>query len=210
MANVGLLYVGAVLFINAMMLLGRVEARSAAPMNLFVGTMQVVLPTLALIAAKDDLPAITAASGVYLFGFTYLYVGIGLLAGLDTTGAGWFSLFVAVAAIVFAGINFFDVKDYPFGVIWLCWSFLWVLFFLVLGLKRDELNAFTGWVTLANAVGTTSLPAFLLLTDNFSTSGALAAVYAVAAVVVTAGLWALTRPGRAGATGASAEPATGA
>lgn len=77
MASVGLLYVGAVLFVNALMMLGRVEARSAAIMNLFVGGMQVVLPTLLLVAAGDDTTAVTAAAGIYLFGFTYLYVGIG-------------------------------------------------------------------------------------------------------------------------------------
>ena len=111
MASVGLLYVGAVLFVNALMMLGRVEARSAAIMNLFVGGMQVVLPTLLLVAAGDDTTAVTAAAGIYLFGFTYLYVGIGLLAGLDTTGVGWFSLFVAAcAAIRLRGGNFFDVS----------------------------------------------------------------------------------------------------
>ncbi|MGP4026223.1 AmiS/UreI family transporter [Actinomadura sp. 3N407] len=196
MASVGLLYVGAVLFVNALMMLGRVEARSAAILNLFVGAMQVVLPTLLLVAAGDDLAAITAAAGIYLFGFTYLYVGIGLLAGLDTTGVGWFSLFVALAAIVFAAVSFFDVRDHPFGVIWLCWSFLWFLFFLVLGLKRDELTRYTGWVTLANAGGTTTLPAFLLLTDTYSTSAVFAAVLAGCALAVFAGLWVPTRPGR--------------
>ncbi|TQM66564.1 AmiS/UreI family transporter [Actinomadura hallensis] len=204
MASVGLLYVGAVLFVNALMMLGRVEARSAAIMNLFVGGMQVVLPTLLLVAAGDDTTAVTAAAGIYLFGFTYLYVGIGLLAGLDTTGVGWFSLFVSVAAIVFAGVNFFDVRDHPFGVIWLCWSFLWFLFFLVLGLKRDELTRYTGWVTLANAAGTTTLPAFLLLTDTYTTSTVFAVAFAVCALVVFAGLWPLTRPGR---TPSGASPA---
>lgn len=196
MGSVGLLYVGAVLFVNAMMLLGAVEARAAAVLNLFVGALQVVLPTLLLVNAGDDLSRITAAAGVYLFGFTYLYVGIGLLAGLDTTGVGWFSLFVSIAALVFSAVNFFDVKDHPFGVIWLCWSFLWFLFFVVLGLKREELTRYTGWVTLANAAGTTTLPAFLLLTGNYSASAAFAVVLAVCAVVVFAGLWVVARPER--------------
>ena len=40
MGSVGLLYVGAVLFLNGMMLLGRVDARSAAPLNIFVGGLR--------------------------------------------------------------------------------------------------------------------------------------------------------------------------
>ncbi len=36
MGSVGLLYVGAVLVVNGLMLLGRVDARAAAPLNFFV------------------------------------------------------------------------------------------------------------------------------------------------------------------------------
>ena len=96
MGSVGLLYVGAVLAINGLMLLGFVEARAAAPLNLFVGALQVVTPTFLIFTAGGDEATILAASGLYLFGFTYLYVGINLLAGLDGTGLGWFSAFVAL------------------------------------------------------------------------------------------------------------------
>ncbi len=37
MSNVGLLFVGAVLFMNGLLLLGRVDPKSAAVFNLFVG-----------------------------------------------------------------------------------------------------------------------------------------------------------------------------
>ena len=129
MGAVGLIYVGAVLFLNGVMLLGWVESRSAAPLNLFVGVLQVITPTYLIFTADGDLPTILAASGIYLFGFTYLYVGINLLAGLDGTGLGYFSLFVAVCALIYSGLNFFVGADPGFGVIWLYWSFLWLLFF---------------------------------------------------------------------------------
>src|SRR4030095_14286598 len=130
MGSVGLLYVGAVLAINGLMLLGLVEAKSAAPLNLFVGGLQVVTPTVLIIQSGGDPNIILGASGIYLFGFTYLYVGINLLAGLDGTGLGWFSAFVALAAVVYAGLNFFYVTpaDPAFGVIWLYWAVLWALF----------------------------------------------------------------------------------
>ena len=47
MGSVGLLYVGAVLAVNGLMLMGRVDPRAAAPLNLFVGVLQVV-PRVAL------------------------------------------------------------------------------------------------------------------------------------------------------------------
>lgn len=90
MGNVGLLYVGAVLFVNGLMLLDIVPARSAAVLNLFVGALQCVLPTVMLVMAAGDPAAVLAASGLYLFGFTYLYVGIVNLAGLEPQGIGWF------------------------------------------------------------------------------------------------------------------------
>jgi hypothetical protein len=164
MGSVGLLYVGAVLILNGLMLLGRVDARAAAPLNLFVGGLQVITPTYLIFTSGGDANAILFASGLYLFGFTYLYVGFNLLAGLDGTGLGWFSAFVAAAAVVYAGLNFGRFDDPAFGVIWLYWAVLWVLFFLVLGLKREELTRFTGAIAVVAGVFSTAVPAFLLLT----------------------------------------------
>ena len=203
MGLVGLLYVGAVLFINGMMLLGAVEPRSAAPINLFVGALQVVTPTYLIFAASADPnlspaavdQAILNASGLYLFGFTYLYVGINLLAGLDTTGVGYFSLFVAIVAVGYAWANWQLLGDLPFAVIWLYWAFLWGLFFLVLGLKREELTRYTGWVTVIQAWVTAAIPAFLLLTNLWRAPGLTALALAVVGVVVFAALYAVVRPG---------------
>lgn len=145
MGAVGLLYVGAVLFLNGLMLLGKVEPRAAGVFNLFVGAMQVITPTVLIISNPDDTAVILGASGIYLFGFTYLYVGINLLGGFDTTGVGYFSLFVAVMALGYSYANFQILGDPAFGVIWLYWSFLWGLFFVLLGLKRAQITKYTGW-----------------------------------------------------------------
>jgi putative amide transporter protein len=190
MASVGLLYVGAVLVVNGLMLLGIVEARAAAPLNLFVGALQVITPTVLIITAGGDPDALLGASGLYLFGFTYLYVGINLLAGLDGTGLGWFSAFVACCAVVYAGLNFGRFDDPAFGVIWLIWAVLWGLFWAVLGLGRDSLARFTGAVAIVAGVLTCAVPAFLLLTDQwveYTTTWAI--VIAVATVVVLAPLY---------------------
>ncbi|AEF42082.1 AmiS/UreI family transporter [Hoyosella subflava] len=168
MGNVGLLYVGAVLFVNGLMLLGAVPQRSAAVLNLFVGALQCVLPTVLLIQAAGDTTAILAASGLYLFGFTYLYVGITTLAGLDTQGLGWFSLFVAAAAVIYSALSFTLSADPVFGVIWLAWALLWSLFFLVLGLRRTEFTRFTGWAVVLLSQPTCTIPAFLGLTGNYT------------------------------------------
>jgi hypothetical protein len=173
MASVGLLYVGAVLIVNGLMLLGRVDARAAAPLNFFVGGLQVITPTYLIFTSGGDPDTILGASGIYLFGFTYLYVGFNLLGGLDGTGVGWFSAFVAACAVVYAGLNFGRFDDPAFGVIWLYWALLWALFFLVLGLKREELTRFTGAIAIVAGVFTAAVPAFMLLAgvwDDYMTT----------------------------------------
>jgi hypothetical protein len=204
MATVGLLYVGAVLFLNGLLLIGVVEARAAGPLNLFVGALQVITPTFLIFTAGDDPKKILAASGLYLFGFTYLYVGIGLLAGLDSTGVGWFSLFVAIAALGYSYANFQILGDPAFGVIWLYWAFLWALFFMVLGLKRESLTRYTGWVTIIQGWVTAAIPAFLLLTDLWRNPQAVAVGLAIGGVVVFAALYLIAQRRAPGA----AAPAT--
>ncbi len=214
MAAVGLLYVGAVLFLNGVMLLGRVDPKAGAVFNLFVGALQVVTPTYLIFTAGGDQNAILSASGIYLFGFTYLYVGIGGLANLDTTGVGWFSLFVSILAVGYSAINFTRLRDTSFGVIWLYWAVLWFLFFLLLGLKRSELTTYVGWVTAIEGWVTAAIPAMLLLTGHFDHQVPQVIALVVLAVIVFGGLWPLTRPHEAGlpaeALSASASVGSGA
>jgi len=193
MGIVGLFYVGVVLFINGLMLVGLVDAKAAAPLNLFVGGLQVVTPTYLIFTANGDPAKILAASGLYLFGFTYLYVGIGLLADLDSTGVGYFSLFVAIAALGYSWVNFALVGDPAFGVIWIFWAFLWALFFVLLGLKHEGLTRYTGWVTAIEGWVTAAIPAFLLLTGLWPASATYAMALGAFGVVVFIALIPITR-----------------
>jgi len=188
-----------VLFINGLMLLGRIEPRAAGILNLFVGALQVITPTVLIITAggspEQRTAQILGASGIFLFGFTYLYVGIGLLGGFDTTGVGYFSLFVAIMALGYSFANFRLLNDRPFGVIWLYWSFLWLLFFLLLGLKRAHLGHYTGRVTAIEGWVTAAIPAYFLLTGYWQrwNQDLIATVLLVFGVVVFGALWLLER-----------------
>lgn len=212
MGNVGLLYVGAVLFVNGVMLLGWVEPKSAAPMNIFVGALQVFTPTYLILTAEGDTNQILGASGLYLFGFTYLYVGFSLLANLDSTGGGFFYGFVAGCAVVFAGLNFWrdGFGDNAFGVIWLLWAFLWALFFILLALKKDSIGRYTGAVAAIEGIVTGAIPAFLLLTGNWTDNADWYAVaLAVFAVVVFGALYFLYPQLRQGAPASPPESVPG-
>ncbi len=203
MGAVGLLYVGAILFLNGTMLLGWIDDKSAAPLNVFVGLLQVVTPTYLIINADGDMTQILGAAGLYLFGFTYLYVAWNLLGGLDGSGLGMFSLFVAIAAVVFSAISF-DADDPVFGVIWLYWAYLWLLFFYLLARKRDGLGRYTGAVAAIQGWVTGAIPAFLILTGRIADIDAntLAIVLAVFGVVVFGALFFMMRQPTAAAAAA--------
>lgn len=194
MGSVGLLYVGAVLFINGLMLLGRIPGKAAAPMNYFVGFMQVIFPTLMILQSEGDPGVVLGASGLYLFGFTYLYVALNQTFNLDGEGLGWFSLFVAVVAVVMGFLNFTTVNDPVFGAIWLIWAVLWFLFFLVLGLRLDSLTRLTGWFTVIVAHLTGTIPALLLLTGEYQSDSFWTWVMGIAGALALALSVMLGRP----------------
>ncbi|MFN8044853.1 MAG: AmiS/UreI family transporter [Dermatophilaceae bacterium] len=192
MGNVGLLYVGAILFLNGMALMGYVKDRGAVPLNIFVGLLQVITPTYLIFTADGDPDVIFGASGLYLFGFTYLYVAMNTIWGFDGTGLGWFSLFVAIAAIAYAVVA--AVRgDYAFAVIWLLWAYLWWLFFQLLGRERGELTAYTGAVAAIEGWTTAAIPAFLLLIGQWTALPNALMAAAVAVVTIAGFLWARAR-----------------
>ncbi len=105
MGALGLLFVGAALFVNQLAPIGVVDARAAAPINLFVGTLLVVVVLSLALPAGGDLTPVFTAAGFPLFGFGCLYVGIGNLTGQGATGVGWYCAWggssLAIALVTF-------------------------------------------------------------------------------------------------------------
>ena len=186
MGNVGLLLVGAVLFVNGLAVLGVVGPRAAAPLNLFVGAVQVVLPTIILAQAGSDLAVINATWPSYLFGFTYLYYALLVIFDLEPEGMGWFSAFVAAVALFHAVTTW--GTDPVFAVIWFTWAVMWSLFFALMALGRAELGRFTGWFLVLLGIPTCTVAGVALLRGTWSTSvtaGVLAVGGLVAATVIS-------------------------
>ena len=183
MGSVGLLYVGAILFINGLMLMGLISGKGTAPLNFFVGGVQVFTPTYLIVTAGGDMSIIYSAAGLYLFGFTYLWVGLNSVFGWDGRGLGWFSLFVAVAAVGFACYDALAAANYPSAVMWIMWGILWFMFFLLLGLNKD-IGAMTGWVAAVEGIVTGFIPAMLMLMDFWQANLTFALILAGIAVVM--------------------------
>ena len=186
MSSVGLLFVGSVLFLNGLLFLGKADVKSVAVFNLFVGGLQVAVPFY-LIATAHTPDDILSAAGIFLFGFTYLYVGIVNLAGFKADGIGWYSLWVAALAAGFGLTEILRFHETTLGLLWLQWSALWALFFVVLALGVERLTATAGWLTLILSLTTCTIPGFLFLLGDWGkipTWAVIASIVATAVVVI--------------------------
>lgn len=189
MGNVGLLLVGVALFANGLVSVGLVSGRGAAPINLFVGAAQVLLPTLVLVQSDGDPGIINATWPSYLFGFTYLWFGFIQIFDIDPRGFGWYSTFVAAIAAYYALKSL--GTDPVFAVIWATWAIMWTLFFVLLGLGitkagRIDLGHFTGWFLILLGIPTCTVSAILLLNGIWPTSPVAGVVALLVLLAATA------------------------
>lgn len=158
MSFVGLFLSGAVLFLNSLMLLGKAEAKSVGIFNIFVGIIQILIPSYLMIEAGQNNWELYNVAAIFLFGLTYLYVGFTVLKGLDGSGLGWFSLWVAIIAVVYTITSIIHFHDIVNALTWAMWAFLWFLFFLSNALKK-KIDPYIGKVAFVQSWVTLTIPA---------------------------------------------------
>lgn len=190
-----LLYVGAVLVINGIWLIGQaraaerepapagapgeatveghptfIENREVAILNIFTGFIGVVAATTFAIQGTldEELASIRASGYILLFAFTYLWVAANQFLGARGHAFGWYCLFVSITA-VFAGIYTFVNAEGNAAAIYLGFDWLaWaILWFLFFALLALErpIARFTGWVAILAGIGTAWVFGLLLLED---------------------------------------------
>ncbi len=177
MSAIGLMFVGSVLYVNGLWLLGFIDAHSAAVFNILIGVLEFVSGVYLTVTANTP-DQVFLASGTFLFAFTYLYVGITTLAGHSSSGLGWYCSWVAVMAVAYSAAQFVHFDAPIFGMMWLSWACLWAVFFALLALKRERLTRFAGWLALIESWVTCAIPGFLILGgwwNRVSTAWALVA-----------------------------------
>ena len=163
-----LFYVGAVLFLNGLWLMGRIQDREIVVINVVSGLVAGAVVVQGAFGAAADAGSIRAAALTLLFATTYFWVAYNRFAGVDGRGLGWFSLFVAITAVpvaldTLAGAR--SLLDWWMGANWAAWALLWALFWLLLARGRD-IGRFTGAMCIAQGVLTGWLPGYLLLSGR--------------------------------------------
>lgn len=160
-----LLWVGAVLFVNGMWLLGKIEDREIVVINIISGLIAISVALHDAYGANANALTIRSAAITLMFATTYLWVAYNRISGVDGRGLGWFSLFVAITLIpvsVRAMGAAADGVQMWLAASWLVWAILWFMYFLLLALQQP-IQRLTGWATLLTAILTGWLPGFLLL-----------------------------------------------
>jgi hypothetical protein len=193
MLGVVLLYVGAVLVINGLWLVGQarvatagegrageadahplfMQGREVTVINLFTGFVGVVAAVTLMVQGnpEGDLASIRAGGLILLFAFTYLWVAANGFLNAGGHAFGWYCLFVAITAVpvgiyTFNNANGNDASIY-LGVCWFAWAVLWAMFFVLLALDRP-IGRITGAVAVVEGIGTAWVFGLLLLLDQIS------------------------------------------
>lgn len=163
--GLALLYVGAVLFLNGLWLLGKIDDREIIVINVVSGAVTLCVAVSSAFGAGADPASIRGAALTLLFTTTYLWVAYNRCVAVDGRGLGWFSLFVAITVVPVAAQALGSARnggEVWLGLNWVAWAVLWFMFFLLLALKRPIARV-TGIVTVVVGILTGWLPGFLLL-----------------------------------------------
>lgn len=163
--GLSLLYVGAVLFLNGLWLLGKIDDKEIVVINVVSGFVTLSVSLYSAFGPGANAASIKAAALTLLFTTTYLWVAYNRLVSVDGRGLGWFSLFVAITVAPVSVLTFGSAQtgiEIWLGFSWAIWAVVWFMFFLLLVQKRP-IQTVTGLATLAAGVVTGWLPGFLLL-----------------------------------------------
>src|SRR5215211_6772777 len=151
--GVMLLYVGAVLVVNGIWLVGQARAAALQPAAPPAGTTAPPAgpAEAALVSPAEEHPTFISNREIAILNV--------------------FTGFVAIAAVAagiytFSDANGNDASIY-LGVDWIAWAVLWFMFFLLLALELP-IARITGWATFLVGIGTSWVFAILILQDELS------------------------------------------
>ena len=147
-----------------------IQNREVAILNIFTGVIGFAIALTFIVVgnsfATSPRPAEAASSQLYilvggtvlLFAFTYLWVACNQYANAGGRALGWYSLFVAITAIVF---GIYTVQNTPgsntadlwLAGNWFAWAVLWGMFWALLSLELP-IPRITGLVAILEGGGT--------------------------------------------------------
>jgi putative amide transporter protein len=165
LAGLALFYVGAVLCLNGLWVLGRIGDKEIAVIDIFVGGITLLVALSLAFGPSADLASVKGCAFLLLFTFTYFWVALNRYNGADGRGLGWFCLFVAITCAPVAIQTLTSATSpwgYWLGLCWIAWGILWLLFFVLLVLQKP-IAKYVGTLAVIEGILTGWLPGYLLL-----------------------------------------------
>ena len=161
MLGISLIFVGIALVSNGVCRLCKVDAKSTAIINIITGLV-IVVGNFILIGGAETMADYTNIVSGFLFGFTYLFIAANLLFKLDLRPFAWFSLFVAIYAIVMGTLAFVD-GTWFYGALWVAWAILWLEGFVEIVFNVKTLTKIFPYLSIVEGVLAAFIPAILIL-----------------------------------------------
>jgi putative amide transporter protein len=165
LAGLALFYVGAVLCLNGLWVLGRIGDKEIAVIDIFVGGITLLVALNLAFGPGADLASVKGCAFLLLFTFTYFWVALNRYNGADGRGLGWFCLFVAITCVPVALQTLQGATTtwgYWLGLCWVAWGILWFLFFVLLVMQKP-IGKYVGTLAVIEGIFTGWLPGYLLL-----------------------------------------------
>jgi hypothetical protein len=154
---------GAVLFVNALFLLGKADPKSAGPLNFVIGSVGVVI---GLYTAANNLlggPVSNfVAALVMIFAITFLGVSGMVMGALDGRALGWYCVFGSIACLLWAYGFFVVYGSRSNGVFSLIWAAVFAMFAANLAFGKPWARP-TAYLAIFTAFATLLLPGYVLL-----------------------------------------------
>jgi hypothetical protein len=122
-----------------------------------VGALQIVIPFYLIMISDQSNWTVYSYAATFLFGLTYLYVGVTFIKGMDSSGLGWFCIWVAIIALFYMIVSFVQFHDVVNALTWFMWALLWYLFF-VLNAQKKNINQYLGRIAFVQSWVTLTLP----------------------------------------------------
>ncbi|MGL6199193.1 MAG: AmiS/UreI family transporter [Lachnospiraceae bacterium] len=134
--------VGAVFLVNIAYAFGKCERVENGVFNLIFGVILLFLILTGIVKewkgpSLGDYPtaALWWAAQVLLFAMTYVFLGVQRIKNFDGRVVGWWCLFVVIN-VPLPTYQTFMSGDALLGVIWIIWGWLWLIFFVTMGLQK--------------------------------------------------------------------------
>ena len=157
MGGIAFFFVGAVLFVTAVMLMGKAEPKSVGVFHGLVGILMLAMVMKLFFVEPYDF---FTATILLLFIFTYIPVCASFTFGFDSQALGWYCLVVAVTTIP-VGLHIYEVAMKTSILLWI-YGGLWFCFFLLMGLGKAALGKFVSYYTLVVAI-LALVPGYLMI-----------------------------------------------